>query len=60
VIRVGEMACGTVHRHKTFTPLHLYISLRDALPYVRAAAKASLFARLYSSADLSYRVPEDR
>ena len=34
--------------HKTFTPRCLYICHQDALPYLRAAAKASFSARLHS------------
>ena len=34
--------------HKTFTPRCLYICHHDALPYLRAAAKASFSARLHS------------
>ena len=40
-------APAMTRRHKTFTHPRLYTRHRDALPYVRAAAKASLFARLH-------------
>ncbi len=56
----GKGTACRARRHKTFTCLRLYICHRDALPYVRAAAKASLYARLHSCGHLSYRVPEDR
>ncbi len=46
--------------HKTFTPRYLYICHQDALPYLRAAAKASFSARLPSGGPLELRVPEDR
>ena len=52
---------GPPHRrHKTSMGHELYKSNPRPLPWDRAAAKASLFARLHSCGHLRHRVPEDR